>query len=132
MLDRIIRFSLTNRFLVVVSALALVVAGFYQASRLPIDVLPDLKRPRVTVMTECPNLAPEEVESLVTMPLETALIGATGIESLRSSSVVGLSTIVVEFDWRSDLYLSRQIVFERLQRATDELPEGIVPQLTPV
>lgn len=132
MLDRIIRFSLTNRFLVVVSALALVVAGFYQASRLPIDVLPDLNRPRVTVMTECPNLAPEEVESLVTMPLETALIGATGIESLRSSSVVGLSTIVVEFDWRSDLYLSRQIVFERLQRATDELPEGIVPQLTPV
>ncbi|MBP5621911.1 MAG: efflux RND transporter permease subunit [Thermoguttaceae bacterium] len=132
MLNRIIRFSLSNRFLIVVAALTLVIAGFYQATRLPIDVLPDLNRPRVTIMTECPSLAPEEVESLVTMPLETALIGATGVESLRSSSVVGLSTIVAEFDWKSDLYLSRQIVFERLQRAASELPEGIVPQLTPV
>ncbi len=83
-------------------------------------------------MTECPGLAPEEVESLVTTPLETSLIGTTGVEALRSSSVVGLSTVVVEFAWDSDLYRSRQIVFERIQKAVDELPEGVFPQLTPV
>ena len=132
MLDRTIRFSLSNRFLIIVVALLLVVAGFYQATRLPIDVLPDLNRPRVTIMTECPGLAPEEVESLITLPLETALIGTTGVEALRSSSVVGLSTVIVEFDWNSNLYLSRQIVSERLQTITDELPDGIVPQMTPI
>lgn len=132
MLDRIIHFSLTNKFLVIIVALLLMIAGFYQASKLPIDVLPDLNRPRVTIMTECPGLAPEEVESLVTMPLETALVGTTGVEALRSSSVVGLSTIIVEFDWKADLYRSRQIVFERMQKAVDELPEGITPQMTPV
>ena len=132
MLDRIIRFSLGNRFLIVVGALLLVAAGFYRAANAPIDVLPDLNRPRVTIMTECPGMAPEEVETLVTLPLETALVGATGIEALRSSSVVGLSTVVAEFDWSSDLYLARQIVFERTQRVADELPEGVFPQMTPV
>lgn len=132
MLDRIIHFSLSNRFLIIVLAVLTVIAGFYKAQRLPVDVLPDLNRPRVTIMTECPGLAPEEVETLVTMPLETALLGTAGIEALRSSSVVGLSTIIVEFDWKSDLYRSRQIVFERMQKAMDELPKGIVPQMTPV
>lgn len=132
MLNRIIHFSLSNRFLIITAALLLVITGFYRATRLPIDVLPDLNRPRVTIMTECPNLAPEEVETLVTTPLETALIGASGVEAIRSSSVVGLSTIIVEFGWKSDLYLSRQIVFERLQKAIDELPDGIQPQMTPV
>ena len=119
MLDRIIHFSLSNRFLIIVFAVLTVIAGFYKAQRLPVDVLPDLNRPRVTIMTECPGLAPEEVETLVTMPLETALLGTAGIEALRSSSVVGLSTIIVEFDWKSDLYRSRQIVFERIQKAID-------------
>ena len=132
MLNRIIRFSLGNRFLIIVGALLLVVAGFYRARHTPIDVLPDLNRPRVTIMTECPGMAPEEVETLVTLPLETALVGTTGIEALRSSSTVGLSTIVAEFDWSSDLYLARQIVFERTQRVADELPEGVFPRMTPV
>lgn len=132
MLNRIIRFSLGNRFLIIVGALLLVVAGFYRAAHTPIDVLPDLNRPRVTIMTECPGMAPEEVETLVTLPLETALVGTTGIEALRSSSTVGLSTIVAEFDWSSDLYLARQIVFERTQRVADELPEGVFPRMTPV
>lgn len=132
MLNRIIHFSLSNRLLIIITALLLVITGFYKATQLPIDVLPDLNRPRVTIMTECPSLAPEEVETLVTIPLETALIGTSGVEALRSSSLVGLSTIVVEFDWNSDLYLARQIVFERLQKAVDELPDGIVPEMTPV
>ncbi len=132
MLDKIIRFSLGNRFLIVAVAILLVVAGTYRATRLPIDVLPDLNRPRVTVMTECPGLAAEEVETLVTLPLETALVGTTNIEALRSSSVVGLSTIVVEFDWSADLYRARQIVFERLQEGAEELPDGITPRITPV
>lgn len=132
MLNRIIRFSLANRFLIVVGALLLAAAGFYRALRAPIDVLPDLNRPRVTIMTECPGMAPEEIETLVTLPLETALVGTTGIEALRSSSVVGLSTVVAEFDWDSDLYLSRQIVFERIQRVVEELPEGVFPRMTPV
>ena len=132
MLNRIIRFSLGNRFLIIVGALILVAAGLYRAVHTPIDVLPDLNRPRVTIMTECPGMAPEEVETLVTLPIETALVGATGIEALRTSSVVGLSTVVAEFDWSSDLYLARQIVFERTQRVADELPEGVFPRMTPV
>lgn len=132
MLNRIIRFSLGNRFLIVVGALLLVAAGLYRAAHTPIDVLPDLNRPRVTIMTECPGMAPEEVETLVTLPLETALVGTTGIEALRTQSVVGLSTVVAEFDWSSDLYLARQIVFERTQRVADELPEGVFPRMTPV
>ena len=132
MLNRIIRFSLGNRFLIIVGALLVVAAGLYRAAHMPIDVLPDLNRPRVTIMTECPGMAPEEVETLVTLPLETALVGTTGIEALRSSSTVGLSTIVAEFDWSSDLYLARQIVFERTQRVADELPEGVFPRMTPV
>ncbi|MBR4834910.1 MAG: efflux RND transporter permease subunit [Thermoguttaceae bacterium] len=132
MLNRIIRFSLANRFLIVVGALLFIAAGLYRAAHTSIDVLPDLNRPRVTIMTECPGMAPEEVETLVTLPLETALVGTTGIEALRSSSVVGLSTVVAEFDWSSDLYLARQIVFERTQRVADELPEGVFPRMTPV
>jgi len=132
MLDKIIRFSLSNRLLIVLAAVLLIGAGIWQSRRLPIDVLPDLNRPRVTVMTECPGMAPEEVESLVTIPLETALVGATGVEAIRSSSSVGLSTIIVEFAWNSDLYRSRQTVFERTSNALGELPKGLTPRMTPV
>ena len=132
MLDKIIRFSTSNRLLVISAAVLLIAAGVWQARRLPIDVLPDLNRPRVTVMTECPGMAPEEIESLVTIPLETALVGTPGAEAIRSSSVVGLSTIIVEFAWDSDLYRSRQTVFERLANATEELPKGLTPRMTPV
>lgn len=132
MLNWIIDFSLRNRFVILALAVLLSVWGTYRAATLPIDVLPDLNRPRVTVMTESPGLAPEEVESLVTLPLENALSGVTGAVALRSSSVVGLSTVIVEFDWNADSNASRQAVFERLQSVDGALPEGFIPRLAPV
>lgn len=132
MLNHIIRFSLHNRLIILIAALAAMGWGIWQALTLPIDVLPDLNRPRVTVMTEAAGLAPEEVEMLVTIPLENVLSGVTGSTAIRSSSVVGLSTVVIEFDWNAGEDSSRQAVLERLQQITGQLPEGIVPQITPV
>ncbi|MDO5553905.1 MAG: efflux RND transporter permease subunit [Planctomycetia bacterium] len=131
-INSIIRFALNNRLLIVCIAIFLFGLGLYQAERIPIDVLPDLNRPRVTVMTECPGLAPEEVESLVTVPLETVLGGTTNMTALRSSSVVGLSTIVAEFDWTADAMTSRQLISERLQQGRNLLPAGVTPQMTPL
>lgn len=132
MLNRIILFSLRHRLVVLVLAALLIGFGTKQILTLPIDVLPDLNRPRVTIMTECPGFAPEEVETLVTTPLETVLNGATGILAIRSQTTVGLSIITVEFDWGVDVFKSRQVISERLQSARERLPEGIVPQMTPV
>lgn len=132
MLDRIILFSLRNRLVVLLLASLLVVVGSWQMSQLPIDVFPDLNRPRVVVITEAPGMAPEEVESLITFPLETALNGAGGVLAVRSSSGSGISVINVEFDWNTDIYDDRQIVNERLQLAAGNLPEGIQPTLAPV
>jgi len=132
MLDGIIKFSLRNRLLVLAAALILTGIGGWQASQLTIDVFPDLNRPRVTVITEAPGMAPEEVESLITFPLETALNGASGVMAVRSSSGVGISVIYVEFDWGTDIYNDRQVVTERLQLAAETMPEGIRPQLAPV
>jgi CzcA family heavy metal efflux pump len=130
-MNALIRFSLQNRLLIVSLSLAVLIVGGLTTISLPIDIFPNLTRPRVVVMTECLGLAPEEVETLVTIPLETALNGASGVQTVRSSSGVGLSVIYVEFDWNSDVYRARQIVNERIASIGDRLPRGVKPELAP-
>lgn len=132
MLDRIISFSLHNRMLVLAAAVIMLGVGVLQTSQLPIDVFPNLNRPRVVVITEAAGMAPEEVEALITFPLETALNGASGVLDVRSSSGIGISVIYVEFDWNTDIYNDRQVVNERLQLASEQLPKGVKPTLAPI
>ena len=132
MLNRLIRFSLAHRSLVIAVAVAVLLTGFQIGKELPVDVLPDLTKPTVILLTEAPGLAPEEVESWVSLPLEGALMGTPGLTRLRSISDVSLSLIYVEFDWGADIYRARQLVQERLQTAADFLPEGASPYLTPI
>src|SRR6478609_1954740 len=125
MLNAVIRFSLRYRMLVVVLSLTLLVYGSYLATTLPIDVFPDLDRPRVVIITECPGLATEEVETLVTQPIEVALLGAAGVQAVRSQTTAGLNVIFVEFSWETEIRAARQIVQERLTTISSTLPEGV-------
>jgi CzcA family heavy metal efflux pump len=130
--NSLIRLSLQNRLLVVIMSLLLVAGGLQVLRDLPVDVLPELTRPTVTILTEAPGLAPEEVENLVTLPVEMALAGAPSVLRVRSSSGVGLSLVFAEFDWSTDPWRARQLVQERMQGVAGKLPEGVETTMGPM
>lgn len=132
MLNAIIKFALQYRLLVIVLSIAALGYGGYVTAHLPIDVFPDLDRPRVVVLTEAANLAPEDIETLITFPIESSMLGATGVQAVRSQSTVGHSMVYIEFDWDVPIFTARQIVQERLTALEGSFPAGIRPQMAPI
>lgn len=131
MLNRIIKFSLNNKLLVMLAVILVAIGGTYSAKNIEVDVFPDLTMPTVVILTDAHNMAPEEVERLVTFPIETAVNGATNVRRVRSSSSQGFSFVWVEFDWGMDIYKARQIISEKMGLLSGQLPDGIVPMLAP-
>lgn len=132
MFDFLVRSSLTHRILVLALAVVTLTYGLWQGVQLPIDVFPNLNKPVVTVLTEAGGMAPEEVEQLVTFPLENLVNGVTGVTRVRSTSGIGLSILYVEFDWDTDIYRNRQLVSERIDQAVSQLPANVTPVMGPV
>lgn len=131
MLNKIIRFSLENKLFILVGAVLLIIGGYTSMRQMDIDVFPDLTAPTVVVMTDAHRMAAEEVERLVTFPIETAMNGATNVRRVRSSSMMGYSFVWVEFDWGMDVYRARQIVSEKMVTLEEALPDGVTPVLAP-
>ena len=131
MLNRIIKFSLNNKLVILLAVVLVAIGGTYSAKNIEVDVFPDLTMPTVVILTDASNMAPEEVERLVTFPIETAVNGATNVRRVRSSSSQGFSFVWVEFDWGMDIYRARQIISEKMSLLSGQLPAGIVPMLAP-
>ena len=131
MLNKIIKFSLENKLFVLVGAILLIIGGYSSMRQMDIDVFPDLTAPTVVVMTDAHRMAAEEVERLVTFPIETAMNGATNVRRVRSASMMGYSFVWIEFDWGMDVYLARQIVSEKMVTLEEALPDGVTPVLAP-
>ena len=133
MIDKLIRWSLAHRPIVIALAAAFLAWGGWTASRIPLDVLPDLTAPTVTILVEAPGMDPLEIETLVTLPIESALNGSVGVRRVRSATAVGVAVVWVEFDWGQDITRARQTVTEKLTLVAGSLPPGVEPPfLAPV
>src|ERR1039458_6708765 len=124
MFDKLIIWSLKNRLLVVVGLMVFLVAATYTTVHMPVDVFPEFAPPQVVVQTESQGLSPEDVESLITFPVESAVNGTPGVDKVRSQSSVGLSTVTIIFRWGTDVYVARQLINERIQSVRDHFPSG--------